>query len=984
MSEVKVYLDELTIPTYRIGPPNPNPVILGYRGFKPYPYIIRDELTEIREDVAYKALILENEYLKVTVLPELGGRLYSAFDKRNSREFFYRNHVIKPQLVGLTGAWFAGGIEWNFPRGHRPSTMEPIEACCRGSEDGSASIFVGEIDKISGLRFSVEIRLQPGKAFIEETVAIHNPTDLPARYMFWSTSAEYETPDLELRYPMKWMIDEHNRKKYPWPFDRETGRHDLRWTKNTYGPTTIFGANVTKDYFGTYDRSQDCGAVHIANYREVPGKKMWAWGMDRFGRRWNELLTDDDGPYVELQSGNPDNQQEFLVLEPHAGRTWKEYWFQAIETGPFTHAGLYGAMAWRIAGDRDGFTLDFKLRPNEDLPGCTVRLLHGAEQVYSGRFDLDPTRTTSFQAKIGLEAMTAGTLRIILEDRHGLQLMAETIRQTADALADISTPPVKEEDEPQGSLFHQAFQHEMFDRRREALALYDEVIAANADHTAAYLRKAIIHLKMLDHGQAIRSLEAALVKEPHHNEALYYLGLACFRAGQRQKAKDALYYVSPSSIHYGASALLLAVILLGEQDYQQAEQHLRSALAANPGDYMALIYLAYALRKQGMCVPAESLLEELLVRDPLNFLAQRERLFNLAEQGKNAEQAIEEYRRTTRNDAHSILAVAALYQSVGDYAAALQVVEDDIQGVHPLLSYHAGFYYQNLAQPQRAEALWRQAEEAAPDFVFPNHPDTAAVLGEVIERFGDKAVKARYFLGLIYQTRELYEETVRLWQDCLRLGMRYSVLNRSLGYIQWKIMGDQDKARVVLEEALAYEPANPEIFVYLNQIYRERGETEKRRRLMEIVEGSASLTQTAARTLLNMYNDFGRWEEAIRLFEDFGFRIWEHDENPVLNLTYLGAMAYGGRATAHIQAGRYREAIADLTRGLEIAERDKDLWTKTLYSLGVCHEQVGAFGEALACYRRITLETPTPGSKAHDYFLKAAGKMLDLEWAGVE
>lgn len=984
MANVSVFEEDLRIPTYRMGPANPNPVIIGYRGFKPYPYIIRDELTEIKEDVAYKALILENEYLKVTVLPELGGRLYSAFDKRNGREFFYRNRVIKPQLVGLTGAWFAGGIEWNFPRGHRPSTMEPIEASCRANDDGSASIFVGEIDKISGLRFSVEIRLQPGKAYIEDTVAIHNPTDLPARYMFWSTSAEYETPDLELRYPMKWMIDEHNRKKYPWPFDRETGRHDLRWTKNTHGPTTIFGANVTKDYFGTYDRSQDYGVVHVANYREVPGKKMWAWGMDRFGRRWNELLTDDDGPYVELQSGNPDNQNEFLVLEPHAGRTWKEYWFQAIETGPFTHAGLYGAMSWRLAGDRDGCTIDFRLRPNESLPGCVVRLLHGAEQVYSGRFDLDPNRTTSFQARVALGVITAGVLRIVLEDRHGLQLMAETIRGTGDALADISTPPRKEEDEPQGSLFHQAFQHEMFDRRREALALYDAVIATNADHTAARLRKAVIYLKMLDHGQAIGNLEAVLAKEPHHNEALYYLGLARFRAGQREKAKDALYYVSPSSSHYGASALLLAVILLGEREYQTAEQHLRSALAVNPGDYMALIYLAYALRKQGLCVPAEGLLEALLVRDPLNYVARRERLFNLTEQGKNTTQALEEYRRTIRKDAHNVLTVAAIYQAVGDYAAALQVVEDDNRDGHPLLSYHAGYYCQKLAQPQRAEALWRQAEEAAPDFVFPNHPETAVVLSDVIARLGEKAVKARYFLGLIYQTRELYEDTVGLWQECLRLGMRYSVLNRSLGYILWKIMGDTEKAQAILEEALGYEPANHEIYVYLNQIYRERGETEKRRRLLEIVEGSAPLTQTAARTLLNMYNDFGRWDEAIRLFEEFGFRIWEHDENPVLNLTYLGAAAYGGRATARIQAGRYEEAIADLARILTIAERDKDLWTQALYSTGVCHEKLGAFGEALACYRRIAREAPAPGSKAHDYFLKAVSKMLDLEWAGVE
>ena len=280
--------------------------------------------------------------------------------------------------------------------------------------------------------------------------------------------------------------------------------------------------------------------------------------------------------------------------------------------------------------------------------------------------------------------------------------------------------------------------------------------------------------------------------------------------------------------------------------------------------------------------------------------------------------------------------------------------------------------------------LWGRAEAGPADRVFPNHPATADVLADVLRHLDSGAVKARYYLGLLYQARERYDEAAGLWEDCLALGMEYSVLHRCLGYVYWRIMGDAGRAQEILERGLAAEPFNPEIPMYLNLIYRERGETDKRRNLLGLLEGAKPLPQTLARTLLNIYNDLGRWDEAVRLFTEYPFRQWEHDENPVLNLTSLGATAHLGRAKTLVSAQRFADAAADLAKCAEIAERDKDLRGQALYGLGVCHEQLGDFPAALACYRRLTTDAEPPGTAAYDCYLKAMAKIVDLNWLGIE
>jgi len=129
--EVHVWEETITLPTYKVYPPEKSPLFIENRAYqgssgKVYPLPVTEKISDEKEDVEYKSIYLENDYLLVMVLPELGGRIQRAFDKTNNYDFVYYNHVIKPALVGLTGPWISGGIEFNWPQHHRPDRKSVV------------------------------------------------------------------------------------------------------------------------------------------------------------------------------------------------------------------------------------------------------------------------------------------------------------------------------------------------------------------------------------------------------------------------------------------------------------------------------------------------------------------------------------------------------------------------------------------------------------------------------------------------------------------------------------------------------------------------------------------------------------------------------------------------------------------------------------------------------------------------------------------
>jgi len=347
---VQAWRGAITIPTYRLGQPDPDPAFSLTRAIDIYPYTMLDDLTDTRVPVTYRAIYLGNKYLKITILPQLGGHVYSVYDKIDRREVLYRNHVIKYGLVGPRGAWISGGMEFSFPYAHTMDTVSPVESLLRHNPDGSATAVVGAVDWASGMHWEIALTLRPDTARLQEDVTLFNPTPQQHLYLFWTNTAVKATNDLQYIYPMRETIsDDPFAIVQSWPVWKGV---DRSWYRNVSSAMAIFGRDVHRNFFGVYYHQSDYGVVHVADYRQDPGKKIWSWGTAPSGKVWDTILSDEDGSYNEIQSGRFYTQGYRELMQPHRVEQWTEYWYpvRGLRTG-FVEAT--SAMALNVLYPRD-------------------------------------------------------------------------------------------------------------------------------------------------------------------------------------------------------------------------------------------------------------------------------------------------------------------------------------------------------------------------------------------------------------------------------------------------------------------------------------------------------------------------------------------------------------------------------------------------------------------------------------------------------
>ena len=353
MNQAKVYEELVTIPTYRTGNMEKDPLFIEKRAYqgstgKVYPVPICEKISETREDVEYKAVILENDYLYVMILPELGGRIQRALDKTNGYDFVYYNRVIKPALVGLAGPWISGGIEFNWPQHHRPSTFMPVDYTFAENPDGSATVTIGETDRIYGTKGNASITLYPDKAYIEIRGRLFNPTDYPQTFLWWTNPAVHVNDDTFSVFPPDVNAVMDHGKRAVSTFPVATGEYykadysagvDISRYKNIKVPTSYMAAHSDFDFVGNFDEGRDAGLLHVADHHISPGRKQWTWGCGDFGRTWDRNLTDGDGPYIELMTGVfCDNQPDFTWLKPQEEKNFVQYFMPYKTVGRVSNA----------------------------------------------------------------------------------------------------------------------------------------------------------------------------------------------------------------------------------------------------------------------------------------------------------------------------------------------------------------------------------------------------------------------------------------------------------------------------------------------------------------------------------------------------------------------------------------------------------------------------------------------------------------------
>ncbi|MDR1269809.1 MAG: DUF5107 domain-containing protein, partial [Planctomycetaceae bacterium] len=335
--EVKLETKPLVLPTYEIGEPELNPIYFTGRVYQGaqghiYPYPLYDVLTDNKIDKTYKAVYLENEFVQLCVLPEIGGRILSATDKTNSYEFFYRQHVVKPALIGMLGAWMSGGVEWNIPHHHRPSSFMPIDCKTVENRDGSKTIWVGETEFRHRLKWSVGLSLYPDSSLIEAKVKIINRTPFIQSILCWANVSVHCDENYQVNFPPTTEFGTgHSKTEFRrWPIDKDK---DISWWKSfTGGPASVFAWDFDNDFLAGYDHAKHAGTTHVANHHIVGGKKFFLWGNNAESLIWEKMLSDKDGQYLELMVGAfSDNQPDYSWIGPGETREFEQFWYPIRE-----------------------------------------------------------------------------------------------------------------------------------------------------------------------------------------------------------------------------------------------------------------------------------------------------------------------------------------------------------------------------------------------------------------------------------------------------------------------------------------------------------------------------------------------------------------------------------------------------------------------------------------------------------------------------
>ena len=430
MNKVIIRQETVTIPTYEIAEYDKNPMFLEKRVYqgssgRVYPHPVCEGVSDVKTDKEYHAIFLENDFIEVMILPELGGRIQRLYDKTNGYDAVYYNEVIKPALVGLAGPWISGGIEFNWPQHHRPSTFDPVDYTITENEDASVTVWVGEIDKMFHTKGMAGFTLYPDKAYLEIKGQVYNPTDRPQTFLWWANPAVAVNDCTRSIFPPDvCAVMDHGKRdvsKFPiadgvyYKVNYAPGT-DISRYKNIPVPTSYMAAHSDFNFIGNYDDSREAGLLHIADHHVSPGKKQWTWGNGDFGRAWDRNLTDENGPYIELMTGMfTDNQPDFTYLKPYEEKSFVQYFMPYKAVGAVKNASTEVVMNMEtVAGEENQRTLRLSLYAPGLLTDITAKLVCDGEEVFAQKMTLKPGET--FEKLVDIPAAGEITFSVLQGD----------------------------------------------------------------------------------------------------------------------------------------------------------------------------------------------------------------------------------------------------------------------------------------------------------------------------------------------------------------------------------------------------------------------------------------------------------------------------------------------------------------------------------------------------------------------------------------
>lgn len=723
----KISEEQIEFKTYPFSDPNPVPEIT-----RMYPYFYFHGYTNNAVQQKWKMVVLENEYVKVFVCPDIGGKIWGAIEKSTGKEFLYFNHVVKFRDVAMRGAWTSGGLEYNFGDiGHIPTCATPVDYITKENADGSVSCVVGAIDLPSGTKWNVEIKVSPGQAFFETKASWFNNTNLPCTYYHWMNAAAKAGDDLEFIYPGKNWIG-HGEKVGDWPTDNS---REVNWYKNnnfgSYKSYHVLNSNA--DYFGGYWHDEDFGFGHYSDFDEKPGKKLWIWGLAPEGMIWEDLMTDTDGQYIEFQAGKLFNQAansssktpfKHKEFAPHDTDIMNEMWFPLKETGGMVAVSEFAALNVVAEDGNQHITLSALQTVNDDL-----RVYKNDELVYSKTLDLQPLELF----KTSISANDDEVLKIML----GQNKLVYTAEQKTDL---VDRPVFPNPDFNWESAYGQFTKGLELEKQREyvgAKKAYQSTLETDAGFLPALNRLAQLYYRQMDYNAAFELIQKSLAIDTNDGEANYLLGLICLETGDIATSKSGFSIAMGNVTFRSSAATEISRIFLEEENWSKAERYSKKALAYNAYNIEALQTGALANRKLGNEKAAKALLIRIAELDGTNNFQKYEH-FKLS--GKTSDRTHFTAGITNELPHESYLDLAVNYYKKGFIEEASEVLS--LAPKTPVVN----LWLAHLS-PTEKDSLLNLVLNQPVEFVFPHRIETAQVLQTALEE--NAHWKLRYYLGLI-------------------------------------------------------------------------------------------------------------------------------------------------------------------------------------------------------------------------------------------
>lgn len=952
----KVWIDRVVIPTYQLLEDSINPMI--DHKMDPYPYTLQNYRSNTIENIEHEAVILENNYLKLIVLPNLGGRLFSAFDKINNREIFYRNSVIKPRMIGTRGGWISGGIEFNFPISHSPTTMDRVNYLTKTYDDGSAAIEFGNIELISNMNWKVELRLYKDKAYIEQNVNLYNPTRNLNRFYFWTNAAVEFEKSVKLIYPFDWCINQIDPHYIKWPFYK--GKDYSNASEVPYAYET-FGKLLNQNFFGVYNMERQYGLVHYADRKVLKGAKFFTWGNDQLADSWNAALTDDDSKYLEIQSGAFETQKVYKFMRPHQQLNWSEYWYPVSNTNSFVHAGKELAVNFEI---RDkGVEVIFYAA--ETIDNCKA-VIKARGKTYTRLVNLECGKAHKEFFELG-EAINSSEfcLDVYNDLKHLLSLGSRD--EFNEEQLDVhlyEDSRVNRGVDYKEEILNFATMEDSFGKKGSAIQLYQRHLDENPGCTVTLNRLGNAYLKKGMLTQAEECFKKVLVIDNRNSEARFMMASLIKEKGNYETARRLFSDIACDSEYYMPSLIEFIKMNISMGFYKDAYDTLEAN--DNKNSYYTFLK-SVALRKDSLADQAIMLLKNTVRAD--EYIISERFILGLDEMAEG----ILHY---TKGDERVLLILALEYAELGLWEDADKLIGLVCRpGIKTrLLNYKVSAM---LGKPE-FENL-EQVMDSSLDYVFINEKPFVEMLEKDLTQ--DTTGKADYLLGTYYHAMGRKNEAYVQYLIAYRKGLRYTVLLKNLSLICYSDRNETDEAvRYLKEDIERNSRINEDSLLLLYRIYVERQDLDGRRSLLPYMKNAENKSLVLVQ-LINALSDTGNIDEAINLLEHEEFENWEGVEasGECYKETIIRIAKESLEAGNVLKSLEYIERVDKFPKGLNFGNSIRSPLAKEHYYKGIIYSENRLEQKAVEEFKEGAVELDNVelvhNSESRKYAMKCLGEL---------